>query len=219
MESIEDEPFLKTLIKGIAAQFGPNCEVVLHDLRNKPYDSTIVAIENGHVTGRRIGDCGTNLGLQVLRGTDKKGDKYAYLNQTPTGKLLRSTSIYIRNQKGEAIGSVCINLDVTDLMMARRAISSLTGQSDEQEKDRGDTEAEVFPNDVGQLLQTLIQLAIRYVGKPVARMTKEDKMNGIKYLDDKGAFLIKKSADRIAKFFGVSKYTIYSYLEKTRSLE
>ena len=34
------------IIKGISAEFGENCEVVLHDL-TKSYEHTIVAIENG----------------------------------------------------------------------------------------------------------------------------------------------------------------------------
>lgn len=41
----------------IAKQFGDDCEVVLHDL-TRSYDNTIVAIWNGHVTGRNVGDGG-----------------------------------------------------------------------------------------------------------------------------------------------------------------
>ena len=43
---------LKRVAKGIAATFGSNCEVVIHDVSGKGSDNTIVAIENGHVTGR-----------------------------------------------------------------------------------------------------------------------------------------------------------------------
>ena len=44
--------FLFQLARGIAGQFGPNCEVVVHDLASNDPESSIVAIENGHVTGR-----------------------------------------------------------------------------------------------------------------------------------------------------------------------
>ena len=37
--------FLFQLAKGIAQQFGPNCEVVVHDLISNDPDSSIVAIE------------------------------------------------------------------------------------------------------------------------------------------------------------------------------
>ncbi len=56
---------LSDIAKCIAMQFGENCEVVLHDL-TLPYNKTIVAIWNGHVTGRKIGDGGTNAGLEIL---------------------------------------------------------------------------------------------------------------------------------------------------------
>jgi predicted transcriptional regulator YheO len=212
MESILDEDlFLKGLVKGIAAQFGSRCEVVLHDLKNQSYDHTIVAIENGEITGRKIGDCGTNLGLQVLRGTDREGDKYSYLTSC-NGKVLRSTSIYMRDSKGEVIGSLCINLDITDFILAEKAIASIVGEA----KESVGLE-EVFSNNVNDLLDTLIQESFRQVGKPVALMTKEDKIAGIRYLDKKGALLVKKSGDRISRFYGISKFTLYSYLEETRS--
>lgn len=57
--------FLFPLIKGIAKALGPNCEVVLHDLYD--VEHSLVAIENNHITGRKIGDPSTNLGLEVLR--------------------------------------------------------------------------------------------------------------------------------------------------------
>ena len=55
---------LSDIAKCIAMQFGENCEVVLHDL-TLPYNKTIVAIWNGHVTGRKVGDGGTNAGLEI----------------------------------------------------------------------------------------------------------------------------------------------------------
>jgi predicted transcriptional regulator YheO len=216
MNSIQDEEkFLSSLIKGIAAQFGGHCEVVLHDLKGQPYDHSIVAIENGDVTGRRTGDCGTNLGLEVLRGTDKEGDRHNYFTQTKDGKILRSSSIYIRDPAGEVIGAVCINLDITDFLMAEKALGTVTNQMGMAGRNGGIVE-EFFTNDVSDLLENLIQDSINHVGKPVAKMTKDDKMEGIRFLDHKGALLVKKSGDRIAKYYGISKYTLYSYLDETR---
>lgn len=215
MKSIDDEEkFLRSLVRGLAAQFGPSCEVVLHDLKNKPYEHSIVAIENNHVTNRRVGDCGTNLGLEVLRGTDTEGDKYNYLTQTSRGRMLRSTSIYIRDPKGNVIGALCINLDITDLIMAEKAIASVAGINAQLDSAERKEEKELFNNDVNDLLDSLIQDSIRYVGKPVAMMSKEDKVSGLKFLDKKGAFLIKKSGDKVAQFYGISKYTLYAYLDE-----
>ena len=42
---------LKQLARGLAEQFGSNCEIVIHDLSEEHIDNSIVHIENGHVTG------------------------------------------------------------------------------------------------------------------------------------------------------------------------
>ena len=44
-------------------------------------------------------------------------------------------------------------------------------------------------------------------------MTKDEKIKAIRFLNDAGAFLITKSGDKVAKYFGISKYTLYSYVE------
>ncbi|GIN14222.1 hypothetical protein J26TS2_40890 [Shouchella clausii] len=211
MESIHDElPLLSSIIKGIAAQFGPNCEVVLHDL-TKGYESTIVLIENAHVTGRRVGDCGSNLGLEVLRGSTNEGDRYNYITHTRDGKVVRSSSIYLKNSKQEVIGSICINMDISDLMIAENAIKSLTLHDSEEKVD------EVFVSDVNELLDHLIGECQKEIGKPVSHMSKDEKLKALKYLDEKGAFLIKKAGDRVCEFFGISKFTLYNYLDEVRS--
>jgi predicted transcriptional regulator YheO len=219
MESVKNElDFLKSLMKGITALFGSNCEVVLHDHKEQPYESTIIAIENGHITGRHIGDCGTNLGLEVLRGSAQNGDRYNYATQTKNGRMLRSSSIYLRNSEDTVIGAMCINFDITDLMVAEQTVSKVCQNPFHTDSvDKNVTE--VFASDVNDLMEALIQEAHQIIDKPVASMTREDKIRALKFLDNKGAFLIKKAGDKIAKYFDISKYTMYSNLENIRSGE
>lgn len=210
MNNPNNNNLLKRIIKGIAAEFGNECEVVLHDL-TLPYDKTIIAIENGHVTGRNIGGSGTNLGLEVLRGTTEGKDRYNYITQTKDGRVLRSSSIYIHDAEGAITGSICINFDITNLIMAENSIKSLTNMEQNQET------KEFFSKDVDELLSILIQDAVQLIGKPVAMMSKEDKLIGLRYLDKKGAFLVKKAGDKVSKFFDISKYTLYNYLDEIRN--
>ena len=44
-------------------------------------------------------------------------------------------------------------------------------------------------------------------------MNKEDKIRAIQFLNKAGAFLITKSGDKISKYYGISKYTLYSYID------
>lgn len=114
----ESQRLLESVMKLIAAQFGPDCEVVLHDW-SKEYESTIVAIENGHVSGRKVGDGGSNLGLEVMRGTTDGSNQLNYITQTQDGRMLRSSSLYLTDENGKKVGALCINLDVTDYIMRR----------------------------------------------------------------------------------------------------
>ncbi len=211
MENVKDElEFLSSLIHGITAQFGDKCEVVLHDLSGD-YESTIVIIENGNITGRKVGDCGSNLGLEVLRGTNENGDRYNYITQTKEGKILRSTSIYLKNSKKQIIGAICINFDITDLLIAENTIKSITMHSLDQDV------KETFVSDVNDLLDFLLQECQNDIGKPVSYMSKEEKMKAIQFLDKKGAFLIKKAGDKVCQFFDISKFTLYNYLDEIRA--
>ena len=44
---------------------------------------------------------------------------------------------------------------------------------------------------------------------------KEDKIKAIRFLNENGAFLVTRSGEKVAKYFGISKYTLYSYLDKS----
>ena len=57
---------LKQIAAGVAAQFGSNCEVVIHDVSGNRPDHTIVHIENGHVSGRKVGDGASQVVLVQL---------------------------------------------------------------------------------------------------------------------------------------------------------
>ena len=211
MKQVQEEfAFFESLMKGLTAIFGTNCEVVLHDLTDS-YESTVVMIENGHVTDRRVGDCGSNLGLEVLRGTVRNGDKYGYFTNTRDGRVLRSSSVYIRDGEGKVIGCLCVNFDVSNLMVADKTIRSLISNGE------GEKEEEFFVNDVNQLLDALLKKAMEEVGKPVSYMTRDDKIRVVKYLDQKGAYLITKSGNRICQFLDISKFTLYSYLDEVHS--
>lgn len=194
----------------IARQFGDDCEVVLHDL-SRSYDNTIVAIWNGHVTGRTVGGGGTDAGLSILRGTAQPKDEYCYINKTREGRILRSSSKYFLDEKGNAVGSLCINYDITAFVEAQTAMMKLT----RQEGSRG----EVFTSNIDELLDVLMKEAVESTGhtlETLDMLDKNDKVAVVRYLDNKGAFLIKKSAEKVADFLGISRFTVYNYLNEAQ---
>ena len=203
--------FLFQLAKGVARQFGPNCEVVVHDLASNDPDSSIVAIENGQISGRKVGDGPSHAVLEALRGG--KGtveDHLCYLTRTRDGKILKSTTIYIRDDDGRPIGIFGINYDITLMLAMEDALKQFTAT------ERDEQEPEHISRNVSDLLDELIAQSVKIVGKPVALMTKEDKVKAIQFLNETGAFLITKSGDKVCKFFGISKYTLYSYIDEAK---
>lgn len=205
----EQTPFLKQLAKALAEQFGQHCEVAVHDL-TQGYESTIVAIENGHVTGRHIGDGASEIALKAIKSKKNVEDSLNYLTRTTDGRLLKSSSIYIRDENQNVYALLSINYDITAISHANSILAQLIGtNSDKRQTGKIET---IFTN-VNDLLDQLIEESVEHVGKPVALMTKEDKIKAIHYLDDKGAFLIKKSGDKISRYYDISKYTLYNYMD------
>ena len=211
-------PFFKQLLNMLEQQLGSETEIVLHDL-TADYDHTIIDIRNGYITNRKIGDCGSNLGLRVLSGTVKDGDMYNYITHTKNAAILRSSTVFIKNNDGKVIGSLCINHNITKSVEFEKYLHDhnqycLNTNNGEKNQKEG---KEVFVNNVGELMDYLLQEAFTHVGKPVNTMDKEDKCKFLKYLDEKGAFIITKAGEKTCDFLGISKYTLYSYLDMVRS--
>lgn len=207
-----DFAFYFRLAKAIAQQFGPNCEVVVHDLESNDPESSIVAIENGHVSGRQIGDGPSHVVLDALHG-DRSNlqDHLAYLTRTRDGKILKSSTIYIRDDFGVARGIFAINYDITLMLSMEQALRAFTAT------DLPELEPAAISRNVSDLLDELIAQSVEVVGKPAALMSKEEKIRAIQFLNDSGAFLITKSGDKVCKFFGISKYTLYSYIDEAKA--
>ena len=203
---------LKRLAKALSAQFGDNCEIVVHDISSGDPENTIAVIENGHVSKRNASAGPSHIALEAMKeGRRNIPDQYNYLTQTADGRILRSSTVYINDDEGRPIGIFCINYDLTALMMAKATVDALV------QDPRAADEPERIPTNVNDLLDELLDQSVRIVGKPVAMMNEEDKVKAIGYLNDAGAMLITKSGDKIAKFFGISKYTLYSYLDTSNT--
>ena len=203
--------FYTRLARGLAAQFGSNCEIVIHDLESNDVEHSIVAIENGYITGRKLGDGPSHIVLESLQnGAKHTHDKLAYLTKTKDGKILKSSTIYIRNSRGNVTSIFSINYDITNIMMMHQELGEFM-----MTRDKEQTEPEKIIN-VNNVLDELIEQSVQQVGKPVALMSKDDKVRAIRFLNESGAFLVTKSTDKVAKYFGISKYTLYSYIDANK---
>ena len=203
---------LKKIAHGLTVQFGQNCEVVIHDLRGRNLDSTIAFIENGHISGRQVGDGPSHVVLEAKgKRASEMEDKYGYLTRTKDGRILKSTTVYMGNPDTDRIDYVLsINYDITSLMTIDSAVRSIIATEDSESEQK---RPKKITQNVNDLLDDLIDQSVHLIGKPVALMSKDEKVTAIRFLNDAGAFLITKSGDKVSKFFGISKYTLYSYID------
>lgn len=200
---------LQQIAHGVAYQFGNSCEVVIHDLKKNNLESSIVYIENGHVSSRQLGDGPSEVVLETLnRNPERLEDRLSYLTRTDDGRILKSSTMYIRGEEGTVEYIFSLNYDITGLITIDQALKDLISTKSET-----DRQPRKITHNVNDLLDTLIEQSVALIGKPVALMSKDDKVAAIQYLNDSGAFLITKSGDKVSNYFGISKFTLYSYMD------
>ncbi|NLE23250.1 MAG: transcriptional regulator [Actinobacteria bacterium] len=204
---------LLPVVRGLAEMLGPECEVVLHDVRRLPH--SIVAIENGAVTGRSIGDVPTDRMLRSLRSTDGQ-DVRLYVS-SHEGKILKSLAVTLRDEDGEPYGLLGINHDISELVQAQRVLAGLTsvGRSAGSAPEAG----EIFAGDIRDVVSGMVTQILSEMGKNASAMSREEKMEVVKRLEERGAFLVKRSAEQVAEALDLSRYTIFAYLKEIRHAE
>jgi len=201
---------LKVIAQGLAIQFGPSCEVLIHDLQGD-LDTSLVYIENGRITNRHVGDGPSHVVLDVLNYDDGSEGRFVYLTKTKDGRILKSSTMYIRDDNGNIAYLLGINQDITEFVMMHRSLESIIGI------DQAETgTVEKITTSVSELLDDLLLEAERLVGKPGPLMNKVERLKAISYLNEKGAFLISKSSEKIAEYFNISKFTLYSDLNTVK---
>ncbi|MFM7537548.1 MAG: helix-turn-helix domain-containing protein [Acidimicrobiales bacterium] len=65
-------------------------------------------------------------------------------------------------------------------------------------------------------LGRLIEGVERELGGRLVELGREDKQLAVRLLDERGAFLFRRSVDDVADALGVSRITVYNYLNALR---
>ena len=195
----------------IAQTFGKNCEVVLHDL-SIPQNSVVYTVNN-HVTGRQVGQPFEHLIKDVLLSKNFENDCTAnYRTTTVAGKKIKSSTALLRDAKGEVIGALCVNYDLSPLNDMKILLDEF--MDTQQEK----IEATVEPFDnVIEIVEDLINKMIG--NSSVTTLKRKDKIELIQFMDKKGVFLIKGAIEKVAEKLNISKVTVYSYLDAIKKSE
>lgn len=215
---------LRPLVDMLSSMLGDNVEIVLHDLTR--LDGSVVALANGHVSGRTVGHpiLGGPRGDQALNeltrqigspDPDNTGASVIkdYQTATPSGKELRSATCFYRDRTGTPFAALCMNADMTVVRMAHAWLQGQLGQA-----------PRISPSEKGAppmdaLMRDVITDAVGRFGKPARLMSKEEKITATEIMKRNGLFIVKGGVEKAAQALGVTRFTIYNYLEELRQRE
>lgn len=198
---------LRPVIDGLAATFGPTCEVVLHDYRRG--EQSVVAV-SGSVTGRRVGGALSEIGLAVLAQGDAATNDVNYLTRTPGGQLVKSSTMPLRDDAGRVFGALCVNVDVTALRQAGDLLTALAGAPP------AEVPATTFSDDFDDVVDALIRAEEAARGKPVASLSRSQRLALLEALDRRGVFTVRNAVPRVAERLGMSRSAVYADLAASR---
>jgi len=74
------------------------------------------------------------------------------------------------------------------------------------------TGGEVPTGDLGALIEEVAD----ELGVPLADLPRVEKQRAVRMLEERGAFAYRRSAETIAEALGVSRFTVYNYLNRSR---
>src|SRR5471030_591574 len=184
---------------GIVLLFPPYTEVVIHDLGTQ----TVVHVANNQ-SKRELGD-ESSLDEIEFGPYEKLGWD---------GRKIRSVSIVVRSDAGQAIGVMCINFHVAALEQARQALDlllSTTALQPQPEK--------LFQDDWQERVNIFLNHWLQERKLALSMLTREHKRALIEALHEEGAFKGKSAANYVAKVLSIGRATVFNYLKELRGNE
>jgi predicted transcriptional regulator YheO len=205
MTRLELLDILKRIAEGIVAVVGPHCEVVVHDFSDLEHSAVVVA---GNVSGRKPGAPVPDLDFISTELDSETPDQLNYRIKIDSLEL-QSSTIWIRDSKGKAIGAVCINVDFSGLLQAGTLLEHLTAPARE-------VPSLVIRNTLAKDLDELIEHAVSgFLNQneipSIKAMSQNDKLRLTAVIEKHGLFQLRGAAQCVANTLNVSRASIYNY--------
>lgn len=199
------------MLDGLADYLGSGYEIILHSLEN--YDNAAIKVINGFYSGRTEGAPITDLALQMLDEIESNpGDArgITYLNQTTSGRHLRSTTIPIRGENNRIIGLLCINFQMDIPLFSILEQLMIFSASNQQER------VETYSNNIEDLVHSALESAKTQVASNPNVSASNRNKEIIAILNEKSIFKLKDAVVTVAKQMGISKNTVYLHLRNSK---
>jgi predicted transcriptional regulator YheO len=209
------------LVNFLGQAMGSNCEVVLHDLTNP--ENSIIAISNGHISGRKVGGPTTDLVLKVMKEGLEGGKSFIanYNARIKNKDICRSSSYFIKDESNKIVGVLCVNVDISKFVETRKLLDNLISCEMEpclSVKSTADV-VEVFEDlqsSIEDVLTAIIDNVLNKYAVTPDRLSLDEKIEVVKRLNENGLFLLKGGLNELARRMQISEPTIYRYLNKIK---
>ncbi|HII0117397.1 TPA: helix-turn-helix transcriptional regulator [Klebsiella variicola] len=192
---------LESIAEGLSETFAPFCEVVVHDLKTPEH--AVISIRN-NLSGRQPGDPATELGLARINSPEFPNILANYANKFPDGRPAKSTSIGIKNEAGEYVAAICLNVDMTlfrGMQNALAQFTNLTSNSVSENLESGGTE---------MIRQRIEQYAARLATTPRS-LSVHDRKQLVAELKSSGLLEVRRAMETVSQHLGISRATAYLY--------
>lgn len=203
------------LVDFIAEIACPGSEVVLHDVRNK--DKSLVAIRNGQISGRDIGEPMTDFASRILSRGQRENKNYLtnYIGKAGnSGKFLKASTYFIRDDNNEIIGMLGINTDISAFSEMHRILTQIMAVEDDIRSDSPeDNSREDKDISVKEMVNAVMEQILNAYVVDASHMTGEEKREVVDILNERGVFLLKGTIAEVAQRLEVSEQTVYRYLK------
>lgn len=180
----------------------PHAEVVLHDLET----GLIAGIWNAF-SGRKPGM--ESLVGEELAGVGEGGVYGPYEKTGEDGRRLKSVTAVLKDDYGQALGLLCINMDISHFEAAAKLLSAFSGTA-------APRPPSLFAGDWREEINTALHDWLRSRGLALATLKKGDRVALVAVLDERGLFQTRNAVDHLAGLIGASRASIYNYLADAR---
>lgn len=209
------------LVDFLGSMLGPDYEIALHDLTHK--QSSIVAIANGHVSGRGIGAPLSSMAMQMIadkayRTTDWKLN---YRGRAANGKVLRCSTLFIKDERDALVGLLCISFDDGRYRDLSEKVFSLCHPDEYISRNiaislTDNLEQENLYSSIAAAADEAVTAVMGSSAVPPERFMQPERIEIIRLLDQKGVFLLKGAVPAVAQRLACSQASMYRYLSKLR---
>ncbi|MCB1135933.1 MAG: PAS domain-containing protein [Chlamydiia bacterium] len=190
--------------EAIARLLHPFAEVVLHDLEM----DLIEAIYNP-LSRREVGDHSYLDRFDFDTSVNIIGP---YGKTNWDGRSLKSISVVIRGDGGQAEGFLCVNVDTSAFESVNQVLRSFLGN----DADLPEGAQQLFKDDYYEKINIYVRNYCRERQVSLDALGRVEKQEIIKSLEADGAFKGKNAAVYVSRVLGISRATVYNYLKEKR---